>query len=269
MEGRRIIYVPGWDNHGLPIESAIIKKNSLDRKKMSVSEFRNACRKFAEDFVDIQRGQFKRLGALGDWEHPYLTMDPEFEACEVRVFGEMYKKGCIYKGLKPVYWCPHDETALAEAEIEYQTDKCDSVYVRFRVIKDNDGGRLSRVCDLSRTYFIIWTTTIWTLPGNLAIALNPDVNYLVVNVGDDYYIVAEDLVEKTMSAGGITGTKPWQTCPGTSLNLSKPGTPSLTAKALCCSPIMSLPTAAPAAFTQPPALVPTTGKPAPDTAFRP
>lgn len=204
MEGKRIIYIPGWDNHGLPIESAIIKKNSLNRKKMSITEFRNACRKFAGDYVDIQREQFKRLGVLGDWENPYLTMDPEFEACEVRVFGEMYKKGCIYKGLKPVYWCPHDETALAEAEVEYQTDPCDSVYVRFRVTEDNDRGRLSEVCDLSRTYFIIWTTTIWTLPGNLAIALNPDVNYSVVEAGGSFYIVAKELVEKTMVAGGIT-----------------------------------------------------------------
>ena len=118
MSGYYAPYVPGWDNHGMPIESAIIKKNKLDRKKMSIPEFRDACTKFASDFVDRQRSQFIRLGVLGDWDHPYLAMNPEFEAEEVKVFGEMFKKGYIYKGLKPVYWCPHDETALAEAEIE-------------------------------------------------------------------------------------------------------------------------------------------------------
>ena len=180
MTGYKISYVPGWDNHGMPIESAIIKKNKLDRKKMSISEFRSACEAFAQGFIDKQAEQFKRLGLVADWEHPYLTMAPEFEATEVRVFGEMYKKGYIYKGLKPVYWCPKDETALAEAEIEYKTDKCTSIYVKFRV-KD-DKGLLSSVCDLNNTYFIIWTTTTWTLPGNLAIALNPAENYVVARL---------------------------------------------------------------------------------------
>ena len=202
MSGYKVPYIPGWDNHGMPIESAIIKKNKLDRKKMSVSEFRSACHKFAQDFVDIQRGQFIRLGVTGDWEHPYLAMAPEFEAREVKVFGEMYKKGYIYKGLKPVYWCPKDETALAEAEIEYQTDKCTSIYVKFKV-KD-DAGKLAGVCDLDKTYFIIWTTTTWTLPGNLAIALNPDETYVVVKADNgEYYIVAEALANKTMLEGGI------------------------------------------------------------------
>ncbi len=201
MSGYRVPYIPGWDNHGMPIESAIIRKNKLDRKKMSISEFRNACHKFAQDFVDIQRGQFIRLGVTGDWQNPYLTMNPSFEAREVRVFGEMFKKGYIYKGLKPVYWCPKDETALAEAEIEYQTDKCTSIYVKFKV-KD-DKGKLS-ACDLSKTYFVIWTTTTWTLPGNLAIALNPDETYVAAKAGNgETYIVAEALLEKNMREGGI------------------------------------------------------------------
>ncbi|MCD7776465.1 MAG: class I tRNA ligase family protein, partial [Firmicutes bacterium] len=151
MEGYRTPYIPGWDNHGMPIESAIIKKNKLDRKHMSIPEFRSACQKFAEDYVDIQRKSFIRLGVSGDWEHPYLTMSPEFEAREVKVFGEMYRRGYIYKGLKPVYWCPHDETALAEAEIEYADDKCTSVYVKFRVTDDK--GKLSGIAPLSKTYF--------------------------------------------------------------------------------------------------------------------
>ncbi|MBE6612301.1 MAG: isoleucine--tRNA ligase, partial [Ruminococcaceae bacterium] len=200
MSGFKVPYVPGWDNHGMPIESAIIKKNKLDRKKMSISEFRNACHDFAQDFVDIQMTSFKRLGVLGDWDNPYLTMDPKFEAREVKVFGEMYKKGYIYKGLKPVYWCPHDETALAEAEIEYKDIDCTSIYVKFKV-KD-DLGKLSAL-DLDNTYFVIWTTTTWTLPGNLAIAVHPREKYVAVKANGETYIVADMLAERTMKAAGI------------------------------------------------------------------
>ncbi len=213
MEGYRVPYVPGWDNHGMPIESAIIKKNKLDRKRMSISEFRSACHKFAQDFVDKQSVQFQRLGVVADWEHPYTTMAPAFEAREVRVFGEMFKRGYIYKGLKPVYWCPHDETALAEAEIEYADDKCTSIFVKFKV--NDDKGKLASVCDLDNTYFIIWTTTTWTLPGNLAIALNPVENYAVTLAADGKcYIIAEALQAKTMAAGGIEEYETLLTLPG-------------------------------------------------------
>ena len=202
MSGFHSPYVPGWDNHGMPIESAIIKMNKLDRKKMTIPEFRNACRDFAMKYVNKQREQFVRLGVLADWKHPYLTMNPSFEAREIKVFGEMFKKGYIYKGLKPVYWCPHDETALAEAEIEYQEDPCTSIYVKFAV-KD-DLGKLSQYADLSNIYFIIWTTTTWTLPGNLAIALHPQESYVLLKADNgEYYIVAEALAEKTMSMGGV------------------------------------------------------------------
>ncbi len=201
MSGFKAPYVPGWDNHGMPIESAIIKKNKLDRKKMSISEFRSACHKFADDFVHIQMDSFKRLGVLGDWDNPYLTMDPKFEAREVQVFGEMFKKGYIYKGLKPVYWCPHDETALAEAEIEYKDIPCTSIYVKFKV-KD-DLGKLSGL-DLDKTYFVIWTTTTWTLPGNLAIAVHPREKYVAVKAASgETYIVADMLADRTMKAAGI------------------------------------------------------------------
>ncbi len=203
MTGYRVPFTPGWDNHGMPIESAIIKKNKLDRKKMSIPQFRNACEAFAKDFVNIQMGQFQRLGVTADWEHPYLTMDKSFEAREVQVFGEMYKRGYIYKGLKPVYWCPVDETALAEAEIEYKTDPCTSIYVKFQV-KD-DQGKLSSLVDLSKTYFVIWTTTTWTLPGNQAIALNPTESYVLAKTENgECYIVAEALCAKTMLAGGFS-----------------------------------------------------------------
>ena len=230
MSGYRVPIVPGWDNHGMPIESAIIKKNKLDRKKMRTSEFRTACYKFAEKYVDIQRGQFKRLGVLADWEHPYLTMDPKFEAKEVEVFGEMFKKGYIYKGLKPVYWCPKDETALAEAEIEYATDTCTSIFVKFAV-KD-DAGKLSGICDLAKTYFVIWTTTTWTLPGNLAIALNPVESYVVVKAGEECYIVAEALCKKTMAAGGIEDYEILAAFPGNTFEYMKAQHPFLDRESL-------------------------------------
>ncbi len=202
MSGFKVPYVPGWDNHGMPIESAIIKKNKLDHKNMSVSEFRTACHDFAQDFVDIQMTSFKRLGVLGDWNNPYLTMDPKFEAREVKVFGEMFKKGYIYKGLKPVYWCPHDETALAEAEIEYKDIDCTSIYVKFKV--SDDLGKLTGL-DLDNTYFVIWTTTTWTLPGNLAIAVHPREKYVAVKAANgETYILADALADATMKAAGIT-----------------------------------------------------------------
>ena len=201
MRGYYTPYVPGWDNHGMPIESAIIKKNKLNHKAMPVTEFRSACEAFAQDFIDRQMAGFRRLGVMGDWAHPYKTMDKHFEAEEVKVFGEMYRKGYIYKGLKPVYWCPKDETALAEAEIEYQDDPCTSIYVKFAV-KD-DKGKLADY-GTANTYFIIWTTTTWTLPGNLAIALNPVEDYVLLQVDNgERYIVASALAEKTMKAGKI------------------------------------------------------------------
>ena len=202
MSGFYAPYIPGWDNHGMPIESAIIKQNKLNRKKMSISDFRRACHEFAMKYVGIQMDSFKRLGVLGEWDKPYLTMDPKFEAREIKVFGEMFEKGYIYKGLKPVYWCPHDETALAEAEIEYKDAECTSIYVKFKV-KD-DQGKLSSLCELDNTYFIIWTTTTWTLPGNLAIALHPRDKYVLVKADNgEFYIVADALCNKTMNEGGI------------------------------------------------------------------
>ena len=212
MLGYYTPYVPGWDNHGMPIESAIIKKNKLNHKAMPVPEFRNACQEFAENYIQRQMAGFKRLGVVGDWEHPYRTMDKHFEAQEVKVFGKMFEKGYIYKGLKPVYWCPKDETALAEAEIEYQDDPCTSVYVKFR-LKD-DQGKLSQF-DLSKTYFVIWTTTIWTLPGNMAICLHPRDSYVLVKAeNDETYIMAEALMEKVMTIGGFSNYEVLATYPG-------------------------------------------------------
>ena len=210
MRGYYTPYIPGWDNHGMPIESAIIKQNKLNHKAMSIPDFRSACHDFAQHYVGVQMDAFKRMGVIGDWEHPYLTMNPGFEAEEVKVFGAMYKKGYIYKDFKPVYWCPHDETALAEAEIEYQDDPCTTVYVKFPM--HDDCGKLS---GYDKLFFVIWTTTIWTLPGNLAIALHPDESYAVVKAPNgEAYIMAEALVEKVMHLGGFDTWEVAETHPG-------------------------------------------------------
>ena len=212
MNGRYTPYIPGWDNHGMPIESAIIKQNKLNRKAMSVPEFRSACHDFAQHYVEVQSEGFQRMGVLGDWEHPYLTMAPSFEAEEVKVFGEMYRKGYIYKGFKPVHWCPRDETALAEAEIEYQDDPVTTVYVKFPL--HDDLGKLSHM-DKSKVSFLIWTTTIWTLPGNLGITLHPDIEYALVQIpSGEIYVMAEALTEKVMGLGGISDYKILETHPG-------------------------------------------------------
>jgi len=217
MSGYFAPYTPGWDNHGMPIESAIIKQNKLDRKKMSIPEFRNACHAFASEYVDRQREQFKRLGVIGDWDNPYLTMKPTFEAEEVRVFGKMYEKGFIYKGLKPVYWCPEDETALAEAEIEYADVPCTAIYVRFK-IKDHRG-LLDDVPGADNASVLIWTTTAWTLPGNLAICLGPDVEYAVCEAGGEIFIVASALAENVFKKAGIEKHKILKKLSGRALEL--------------------------------------------------
>ncbi|MBP1737185.1 MAG: Isoleucyl-tRNA synthetase [Oscillospiraceae bacterium] len=218
MTGFRAPYVPGWDTHGLPIESAILKDKKVKRSELTTAEFREKCKEYALSFVDRQREQFQRLGVIGDWENPYLTLAPEFEAEQVRIFGKMAEKGYIYKGLKPVYWCPHDETALAEAEIEYADDTCTSIFVKFPV-KD-DHGKLSRYCDLSNVCFVIWTTTTWTLPGNLAISLNAAFDYILMKTpGGEVYIVAKDLAGAVAKAAGIESYETLATLKGSEFDL--------------------------------------------------
>ena len=219
-------YVPGWDCHGLPTESAIIKQTKLDREKLSVSEFRDKCRDFALTYVDRQRSEFKRLGVLGDWDNPYLTLVPEFEAAQIRIFGEMAKRGVIYRGFKSVYWCPDDETALAEAEIEYSDDKCESIYVKFNVTDDR--GRLSKYADLSKTYFVIWTTTTWTLPGNLAICVNANYEYALIKApSGEVYIVAKELAERVAKTAKLESYEIIATLPGSELELMEARHPFL------------------------------------------
>ncbi|GGM20758.1 isoleucine--tRNA ligase 1 [Paraliobacillus quinghaiensis] len=188
MSGFHAPYVPGWDTHGLPIEQALAKKK-VNRKKMTIAEFRQKCAEYALKQVDNQRTQFKQLGVRGDWDNPYITLEKEYEAAQIEVFGEMAKKGYIYKGLKPVYWSPSSESALAEAEIEYQDKRSASIYVAFDV---KEPGELLQ----GDEKFIIWTTTPWTIPANLALALHPDLTYAVVKVDNTKYIVAEEMVER-------------------------------------------------------------------------
>ncbi|MDR1002164.1 MAG: isoleucine--tRNA ligase [Oscillospiraceae bacterium] len=196
-------YVPGWDTHGLPTELKARAKAGVDNNtEVSDLEIRKICREFTLGYLDDQRNQFKRLGGIGEWNNPYITLKPEFEKTQIEVFAEMACNGLIYKGLKPVYWCTDCRTALAEAEIEYAEDPCLSVYVKFKV--SDDKGKLSALgADVENTYFVIWTTTTWTLPGNVAICLGPEFTYKLVKAGEETYIIASELVEKAMEAGKI------------------------------------------------------------------
>ena len=198
MSGFQAPYVPGYDTHGLPIELKAL--SSLGDKKAGVSklELRQICKEFATEHIGVMNEQFKRLGVQGDFENPYLTLRPEFEARQVEIFGEMAKKGYIYKGMKAVYWCPEDRTALAEAEIEYAEDECDSIYVRFKLTDDPNGVLAKHNIPLDKAWIVIWTTTTWTLPANVATYLNPNLEYAFVKIGDAYHIMARELVESTM-----------------------------------------------------------------------
>ena len=200
MAGFQAPYVPGYDTHGLPIELKAL--GSLGDKKAGVSklELRKICREFATEHIDVMNAQFKRLGVQGDFENPYLTLRPEFEARQVEIFGDMAKKGYIYKGMKAVYWCPEDRTALAEAEIEYAEDECDSIYVRFHLTGDPKGVLAKHNIPLDKAWIVIWTTTTWTLPANVATCLNPGLEYAFVKIGGEYHIMAADLVRATMEA---------------------------------------------------------------------
>lgn len=197
MAGFNAPYVPGWDTHGLPIEQQAIKAFGLNRNNIDPVEFRGKCKEFALKYVDIQREEFKRLGVRGDWDHPYLTLKPHYEARQIGVFGEMARKGYIYKGLKPVYWCASCETALAEAEVEYADKQSASIYVRFPV-QDGKG-----VLPEENTFVVIWTTTPWTLPANLAITLHPDYEYVLFAAGNEKYLVASELMESFVNTVGL------------------------------------------------------------------
>ena len=200
MAGFQAPYVPGYDTHGLPIELKALGSLGDNKSGVSKLELRKICKEFATEHIDVMNDQFKRLGVQGDFENPYLTLRPEFEARQVEIFGEMAKKGYIYKGMKAVYWCPEDRTALAEAEIEYAEDECDSIYVRFKLTADPKGVLAKHNIPLDKAWIVIWTTTTWTLPANVATCLNPDIEYAFVKIGEDYHIMAAELVKPTMEA---------------------------------------------------------------------
>ncbi|MCS6776852.1 MAG: isoleucine--tRNA ligase [Chloroherpetonaceae bacterium] len=199
MQGYCAPYVPGWDNHGMPIENAVARRFREAQQQPDRVTLRRACREYAAHWIEVQRAQFQRLGVRGDWDHPYLTMSNAFEARIVEVFGELAAQGFIYRGLKPVLWCATCETALADAEVEYAPHISSSIYVRFPLRRDPEG----RLTDLPAPYCLIWTTTPWTIPANLAVAVHPDATYVAVQSGDRTYLVAEPLLEMTLQAIGV------------------------------------------------------------------
>ncbi len=202
MSGYNSRYVPGWDCHGLPIENEVDKQLKKKKETMSIIEVRRRCRAFAEKFLDIQRGEFKRLGVLGLWEDPYITMDYDYEATIAREFGKFVEKGSVYKGKKPIHWCYHCKTALAEAEVEYEEHTSPSIYVKFPAASDF-GERLDFLKG-KKVSVVIWTTTPWTIPANLAIAFHPDFDYVAVDVGGEVLILAEALLETCMKKFGFS-----------------------------------------------------------------
>ena len=211
LKGFYTPYIPGFDTHGMPTEKKAIEKLGLDRDKIPVSQFRNTCLEFTKNYKDKQIEGFKRLGVLGDWKNPYITYDPSLEARQIGVFFDMYKKGYMYKGLKPVYWCTDCETALAEAEIEYKDVDTMSIYVKFEV-KEAQGK-----FDEKNTYFVIWTTTPWTLPGNVGITIGGEFEYSIVKTDTEKLIIATELVDKVMSEAGIEKYETIKTIPGVEL----------------------------------------------------
>ena len=203
MTGFQSPYVPGWDTHGLPTELAARKKAGISAESdISDLELRKICRDTALGYVDLQRESFKRMGVIGEWDNPYITLQKEFEQEQIKVFASMASQGFIYKGLKPVYWCADCNTALAEAEIEYGEDPCHSIYVKFKVTDDQ--GKLAAMgADLDKTYFVIWTTTTWTLPANLAICVGPNYEYSLYKANGEYYVMATDLGPTAFEDAGV------------------------------------------------------------------
>lgn len=225
MSGFKAPYVPGWDTHGLPTELKARKKAGVGSSAdISELELRKMCQEFVEGYIDDQRNQFKRLGVIGEWDNPYITLTHDFEAEQIRIFAEMACKGYIYKGLKPVYWCPECKTALAEAEIEYAEDPCHSIYVKFNVT--DDLGKFSAMgIDPKKVYFVIWTTTTWTLPGNVAICVGPSFDYAVIKCGDEYYVMAEELYKSAMEDAEKTDYEVVSTIKGAELEYMKTAHP--------------------------------------------
>ncbi len=216
MAGFDSPYVPGWDCHGLPIEHKVDQELGPKKAQMTAAQIRRVCRKYAEKWVNLQREDFKRLGILGRWDDPYLTMKPEYQAVIARAFVDFLDKGYVYKGLKPVNWCIHDRTALAEAEVEYENHKSPSVWVRFAL--NSDPVSIDPALARKRVFGLIWTTTPWTLPANLGIAFHPKYEYVAAEVGSDIYIVAAALFDETAKKCGWTDPAIVARFPGANLD---------------------------------------------------
>ena len=213
MSGRDSVYVPGWDCHGLPIEHQVDKTLGERKEGLSLVDVRQECRAYATRFIDLQREEFRRLGVFGDWEHPYLTMDPGYTAQIVREFGRMVDRGSVYRGRKPIYWCAHCGTALAEAEVEYHDHASPSIFVRFPLVSDPPDALAAVPAD--KTSVVIWTTTPWTIPANLAIAFHPDFLYTAVRLPDgEVLVMADERVAPVMEELGIEGFEKVGSCPG-------------------------------------------------------
>ncbi len=232
MAGFKAPFVPGWDTHGLPTELKARQKAGIGSSAdISVVELRKLCEEFVTGYINDQREQFKRLGAIGEWDNPYITLKHEFEAEQIKVFAEMADKGYIYRGLKPVYWCPECKTALAEAEIEYAEDPCHSIYVKFRVT-DDLGKFAAMGIDPAKVSFVIWTTTTWTLPANVAICVGPRFEYSVIQSGDEYYVMATELYRSAMEEAGITDYQVVAAIKGSELEYMKTQHPFLDRESL-------------------------------------
>ncbi len=232
MSGFKSPFVPGWDTHGLPTElKARAKAGIGSSADISVLELRKMCEEFVTGYINDQRDQFKRLGVIGEWDNPYITLKHEFEAEQIKVFAEMASKGYIYKGLKPVYWCPECKTALAEAEIEYAEDPCHSIYVKFKVT--DDLGKFEAMgIDPSKVFFVIWTTTTWTLPANVAICVGPRYEYSIIKAGDEYYVMATELYKSALEAAEITDYEVVGTIKGSELEYMKTAHPFIDRESL-------------------------------------
>ena len=232
MAGFKAPFVPGWDTHGLPTELKARQKAGIGSSAdISVVELRKLCEEFVTGYINDQREQFKRLGAIGEWDNPYITLKHEFEAEQIKVFAEMADKGYIYRGLKPVYWCPECKTALAEAEIEYAEDPCHSIYVKFRVT-DDLGKFAAMGIDPAKVSFVIWTTTTWTLPANVAICVGSRFEYSVIQSGDEYYVMATELYRSAMEEAGITDYQVVAAIKGSELEYMKTQHPFLDRESL-------------------------------------
>lgn len=232
MAGFKAPFIPGWDTHGLPTELKARQKAGIGSSAdISVVELRKLCEEFVTGYINDQREQFKRLGAIGEWDNPYITLKHEFEAEQIKVFAEMADKGYIYRGLKPVYWCPECKTALAEAEIEYAEDPCHSIYVKFRVT-DDLGKFAAMGIDPAKVSFVIWTTTTWTLPANVAICVGPRFEYSVIRSGDEYYVMAAELYRSAMEEAGITDYQVVAAIKGSELEYMKTQHPFLDRESL-------------------------------------